>query len=194
MISSNLPRFAGMSGNLLVIIDPQLDFIGEGGFYHKRHEGITQIRDACANIQALLSSSLDLEIALVYSDYKAGQFGSSMCIPGTEGHKIGLQLTDRVPLIPKTEHSCFSSASFKGYLQDRKVERLILCGFLAEYCVRQTALDGLVEGYKVAVLAPCVGTGDDVQGAREATFRFLEERGVELLQKGTVVVSAADVF
>lgn len=172
-----------MSGNLLVIIDPQLDFIGEGGFYGKRHEGMTQIQDACANIQALLSQSLDLEVVLVYSDYKPGQFGArvSMCIPGTDGHKIGLQLTDRITLIPKTEHSCFSSTSFKRHLQDRKVERLVICGFLAEYCVRQTALDGLTEGYKMALLAPCVGTGDDVQEAREATFKFLEERGVELL-------------
>lgn len=172
-----------MNGNLLVIIDPQLDFIGEGGFYGKRHEGMTQIRDACANIQALLSRSLDLDVVLVYSDYKPGQFGEqvSMCIPGTDGHKIGLQLTDRITLIPKTEHSCFSSTSFIRYLQDKRVERLIICGFLAEYCVRQTVLDGLAGGYKMAVLTPCVGTGDDVQEAREETFRFLEERGVELL-------------
>jgi nicotinamidase/pyrazinamidase len=67
-----------------------------------------------------------------------------------------------------------------------KVGKLILGGFLAEYCVRATALDGLQQGYEILLLEDAIGTGDDVQHRKENLFRELSEAGAKLITTHSV--------
>ena len=105
----------------------------------------------------------------------------SICIPGTVGHKIDVDVDSSFTLISKNDHSCFSSGDFKTYLQSNFIYKIILCGFLAEYCVKQTAIDGLKNGYRISLLKECIGTGDDVQSKREQMFIELADKGAEIL-------------
>lgn len=199
-----------MSNSLCVIIDPQNDFISADGAYAKRHAGITQILQAANNIQRFLDApdrvrtlgeseesdevndiegdvlapNLDkVTKVVVYAEYKENQFrpGLSICIPGTVGCRVGLRLSPGTKTFAKTDHSCFTSKDFVKFLQEQQIDTLILCGFLAEYCVRQTALDALASGYKVSVVSACIGTGDDVQHARMETLELLKHGGVKIL-------------
>ena len=172
-----------MSNELLVVIDPQNDFLNETGFYAKRHSGISQILNARQRINNILGSHNTKKIAIVFSNYKKDQFekGLSICIPGTVGHKIDVDVDSSFTLISKNDHSCFSSGDFKTYLQSNFIDKIILSGFLAEYCVKQTAIDGLKNGYRISLLKECIGTGDDVQSRREQMFIELADKGAEIL-------------
>jgi nicotinamidase/pyrazinamidase len=167
-----------MNQELIIIIDPQKDFTADDGNYATRH-GITAIKAVKAHIELFLKAAGDKHGIVVCSDYRPGQFGDglSICIPGTSGHEIDIVVPESVTLITKTEHSCFSSKAFKFYLRQQPVKRLVLCGFLAEYCVQQTALDALAHGYEVHLPEDYIGTGDDVQERKENMLTILKAKG-----------------
>jgi len=172
-----------MSDKRILIIDPQMDFTGSDGSYAERHAGITQIRDAKQKINKLLSTHQRGEILIVTSDYQTDQFekGLSVCIPGTVGHKVDIDADETCTFISKTQHSCFSSAPFAEYLKTQRVKELVICGFLAEYCVKQTAIDALDHGYDVSLVKDCIGTGDDVQERRTQMLTVLQEKGAKIV-------------
>lgn len=167
---------------LIVIIDPQKDFTSEDGGYARRHAGITQIQKARQQISLLLKSLNPEKFAIVLSDYRKDQFepGLSICIPGTPGHEADIDLSRPFSIFSKQAHSCFSSASFVSHLDRHEIDQLILCGFLAEYCVKHTAIDALEKAYDVVLIHNCIGTGDDVQNRKVDTLRELESKGAKL--------------
>lgn len=173
-----------MSKQVFIIIDPQNDFTSPEGNYAKRHSGITQIEAAKENINKLLGWWGKEHFIVIKSDYRPHQFreGLSMCIPGTFGHDIDkdLHLDEETMLIIKAGHSAFSSKHFRAYIKSREIDTLVLCGFLAEYCVKQTALDAIESGYKVDLLDDCIGTGDDVQHRKHQVMEELKQKGAEV--------------
>lgn len=171
------------NNELLVIIDPQKDFTSPDGAYARKHAVISQIIIARNNIDALLKKNTHKPV-VVYSNYFHNQFeeGISFCIPGTVGHEIDLNMDVAIQLIPKNQHSCFTSDGFKNYLEINLVKSMVLCGFLAEYCVQQTALDGLHSGYKISLLQEYIGTGDDVQYRKDEMLLKLEQMGATIIK------------
>lgn len=167
----------------ILIIDPQKDFIHKDGNYAGRHQGITQILDAKEKINRLLLTQKKEEVLIITSDYKKDQFqeGMSICIPGTEGHAIDIEADKSNIVITKSQHSCFSSPDFIAHLKEHNVGELIICGFLAEYCVQATAIDALENGYAVILIRDCIGTGDDVQIKKEQMLLTLKEKGAVIV-------------
>lgn len=163
---------------LLVIIDPQKDFTDLDRDYAKRHP-IIHIQRVKNQINELIKKLDKNTFVIIFSNYQKDQFGpgTSMCIEGTKGHEIDLDYDDSSVLISKTEHSSFSSQEFKNFLKENQIRRLVLCGFLAEYCIKQTALDALKEGYEIVLLKELIQTGDDVQHRIEEVLVNLESQG-----------------
>lgn len=166
------------SQELLVIIDPQKDFTDLEGDYAKRHS-ISRIQRVKNEINQLIKKLDADKFVIIFSNYQKDQFGpgTSMCIQGTKGHEIDLNFDDSSILIPKTQHSSFSSPEFKNFLKKNQIRRLILCGFLAEYCIKQTALDALKDGYEIVLLKELIQTGDDVQHRIQEVLLNLENKG-----------------
>ncbi|OIV42690.1 cysteine hydrolase family protein [Flavobacterium johnsoniae] len=163
---------------LLVIIDPQKDFTDSEGYYAKRHP-IKHIQQVKAKINHLTKSLDENKFVIIFSNYQKEQFGigTSMCIKGTKGHEIDIDFDHSSILISKTQHSSFSSEDFKNFLKKNQIRRILLCGFLAEYCIRQTAIDALREDYEVVLLKELIQTGDDVQDRKQEVLLDLENRG-----------------
>ncbi|CAA9196695.1 hypothetical protein FLA105534_01274 [Flavobacterium bizetiae] len=103
-----------------------------------------------------------------------------MCIESTKGHEIDLDFDTSFQLISKTQHSSFSSQEFKNFLKDNQIQKLLLCGFLAEYCIKKTAIDALESGYEVVLLTELIATGDDVQYRKEEMLADLENKGATI--------------
>jgi len=174
-----------MNGRKIVIIDPQNDFTCLDGFYAQRHKEISQIRDAKSRINRILSLQEKKNIIILRSDYSENQFeeGLTICSPDTFGNQIDsdLNVDNTFTFITKTEHSGFSSESFTNFLKDTGTRVLFLCGFLAEYCVKQTALDALDHGYDVYLIEDCIGTGDDVQFRKQEMINELKTKGATVI-------------
>ena len=163
-----------MESRCIIIIDPQVDFTSKDGAYAQRHPEINQIIKAKESIQQLIDTSPYHSYIVVYSDYISDQFseGSSMCIPNTPGHSVDIVIPPSTTRISKTQHSAFSNPSFITHLRTHHFDHLHICGFLAEYCVKQTALDALQNDFQVALIADCIATGDDVS---ERKKKMLDE-------------------
>ena len=174
---------------LWVIIDPQHDFTHPQGQYAARHAGISQIIAAGQQIRRILLHLPPEQAVIVCSEYQPHQFGTglSLALPGTFGQQTDSNVVPSgmsADRIIKKEHSAFSSAAFRRFLTHYEGGTLIICGFLAAYCVRHTALDAIAAGYQVILPADAIGTGDDVQHRR---IEMLET----LVQAGALCIPAA---
>jgi len=173
-----------LSKQVLIIIDPQEDFTSAEGSYAKRHSGITQIAAAKQNINKILKLWNWDNYVIIKSDYRPNQFGDGlfMCIPGTPGHNLDkdLYFLKQAPIFIKSEHSAFSSQQFREYIKSQEIDTILLCGFLAEYCVKQTAIDALKASYKIQLVEDCIGTGDDVQYRKQQMMQDFIAKGAEL--------------
>src|SRR5205814_6841043 len=114
-------------------------------------------------------------------NYEPNQVGVGVTIgmPGTFGHQIDTDIvhSESLPILTKTEHSCFSSEEFITTVGAGQIDTIFILGFLSEYCVKQTAIDALSLGYNVVLVKDCIGTGDDVQQKRIQTFEELKSKG-----------------
>ena len=90
-------------------------------------------------------------------------------------------LSDDIPVWKKNEHSCLTSKGFNDALIRMNIDTILICGFLAEYCVKQTALDALKLGYDIIMVEDCIGTGDDVQHRSEQLFEEIKGLGGKVL-------------
>jgi nicotinamidase/pyrazinamidase len=66
-----------------------------------------------------------------------------------------------------------------GYLRERGLERLTLCGLATDFCVLYSALDGRKEGFEVNVVTSAC-RGIDIDGSLDRALASMREAGVTL--------------
>jgi nicotinamidase-related amidase len=147
----------------LFVIDFQKDFTSEKGFYSQRYLNRSKIKEAKVNLKNLFNTSIPAELFIVGSNYSKSQFGInlSICIPNTEGHKFDFDKNRKMKVYFKREHSLFSNMKLRTVLREEKFDRIILTGFLAEYCIYQSALDSINLGFETFIIPECIGTADE---------------------------------
>ena len=113
------------------------------------------------------------------------------CVQGTSGAAFapGLDLGRAQLVIRKGHHheidsySAFLEADrttptgLAGYLRERGVTRLVVCGLATDFCVAWTALDGRGAGFEVAV-ADEACRAIDLNGSLARAWREMEAAGV----------------
>ncbi|MGI4853093.1 MAG: bifunctional nicotinamidase/pyrazinamidase [Janthinobacterium lividum] len=82
------------------------------------------------------------------------------------------------------ENDHTTSTGLAGYLRDRGLSRLYLCGLAWDYCVGYSALDGVALGFEVTVLEDAV-RGIDPDSMAAMTNRW-QTAGVHTLQSGSL--------
>ena len=146
----------------LIIVDYQNDFA--------RPEGALAVpagEEVADHINALARSG-DYELVLATRDWHPPEHGSFTeqggiwpvhCVQGTEGAELHAAL-DTEPLDaivdkgqdPGTEgYSAFDATSLAETLRARGVDAVTVVGLATDYCVKNTALDALREGFAVRV-------------------------------------------
>ncbi|KRB55505.1 isochorismatase family cysteine hydrolase [Flavobacterium sp. Root186] len=184
-----------MSNELLILIDPQNDFTNLDGFYAQQHQ-TSQITNTKQKINELLSLWNKNEIVVIYSNYQFEQFQKNLGIgiPDTFGHKLDndFSFENDFTYISKNQHSAFTSKDFNDFLDNTNPSKLFLCGYLAEYCVEQTAIDALKNNYKVCLIEDCIGTGDDVQYRKDEMILKLGQDGAEMTNSNELIQQKND--
>lgn len=72
-----------------------------------------------------------------------------------------------------------------GYLQSRKLKRLVLCGLATDFCVAFSALDAARLGYEVhVVLGACKAI--DLDGSLNAQLGAMQQAGIALHQTAQI--------
>jgi nicotinamidase/pyrazinamidase len=109
--------------------------------------------------------------------------------PGSEFHG-NLQIPADTVIIdtatdPEQEgYSGFSNPQMAAQLQRWGVQRIFVCGLATDYCVKQTALDGLREGFLVLlVIDACCGI-DNPPGSAAQAIEEIRQAGGRVCRSG----------
>jgi nicotinamidase/pyrazinamidase len=117
------------------------------------------------------------------------------CVQGTDGAEFHPELdAGRAELVlRKGFHTGIDSYSafrendratptgLAGYLRERGIRRLFLCGLATDYCVAWSALDAVDAGFEVAVLLDAC-RGIDLDGSLPAALTDMRRTGIALLE------------
>jgi nicotinamidase/pyrazinamidase len=125
-------------------------------------------------------------------DYGPQVLWPDHCVIGSTGARFaaGLALVDRAQLIIRKgfrmnvdSYSGFREADRKtptglaGYLRERGIERIFLCGLATDFCVAWTALDARAAGFEACVVEDAC-RGIDTNGSLAAAWAEMEKAGV----------------
>jgi len=74
-----------------------------------------------------------------------------------------------------------SNVDLAGYLRDRGVARLYVCGLATDYCVKETVLDARAHGFETIVLEDCIRAVDVRPGDGARSLEAMRARGAGII-------------
>jgi len=96
-----------------------------------------------------------------------------------------LPLQDGEMLVEKRYASAFFGTQLDGWLRDRTVDSLVVCGLTTSGCVRATAVDGLQHDYPVWI--PREAVADRNRDAHHANLHDLHAKYAEVVALDTAL-------
>lgn len=73
----------------------------------------------------------------------------------------------------------------QGYLTERGIRRVFICGLATDFCVAWTALDSRAAGFETYVIEDAC-RGIDLKGSLAAAWQEMTQRGVRRIQSGDI--------
>lgn len=152
------------SSDALVVVDVQNDFCPDGALPVDEGNHVVPVINALMPLfgNVVLTRDWHPQDHCSFGDPPEFVDGSwpEHCVedsPGAEFHGDLLIPSDALIVDKGTDpdveaYSGFSGTALAEELRARGVQRIFVCGLATEYCVRQTALDGLQEGFDVVLV------------------------------------------
>ncbi|KKJ76082.1 hypothetical protein WH95_15100 [Kiloniella litopenaei] len=78
------------------------------------------------------------------------------------------------------ENDKTTSTGLTGYLKERQIERVFLCGLATDFCVYYSAIDAIKQGFETFVIADAC-RAIDLEGSLAKAMTHMRESGVEIL-------------
>jgi nicotinamidase/pyrazinamidase len=119
------------------------------------------------------------------------------CVAGSDGAQLHSSLEGvRVDVIvdkgqsPTSQgYSGFQGTDLAGLLRERGVTQLYVAGLATDYCVKNTVLDGLHEGFEVKVVSDAVRGVDVEEGDSERALEEIKAAGGGLVSSNYVAAA-----
>ena len=179
--------------DVLIVVDVQNDFCPGGSLPVPHGDEVVPVINRLAPMFGRWVYTRDWHPPnhVSFSDTPQYRDGSwpPHCVQGTPGAAWhpGLEIPANAILVSKGDNpqrEAYSGFQLENmdlaeFLRAQQVERVFVTGLAAEYCVKQTALDALKEGFAVYVVS------DAVRGITEEGFQAAL---AELEQAGAVIV------
>ena len=172
------------SGAALLVVDVQNDFCPGGALAVKEGDKVIPILNewirAAESAAAPVFASRDWHPANHISFRDRGGPWPPHCIQGTAGAEFhrdlklpeGAQVISKADAPDRESYSAFGSTDLADRLRRAGIRRLWIGGLAQDYCVRETALDALREGFTVHIIVdatrPVDVTPEDGARALEA--------------------------
>jgi nicotinamidase/pyrazinamidase len=121
------------------------------------------------------------------------------CVQGTKGAEFHSKLeTNKSEVIIRKgfrkkidSYSTFfendqkTKTGLTGYLNNRGVTELYVCGLATDFCVKWSVLDGIKEGFTIHVLEDAV-KGIDIDGSVENAWKEMKSAGANIITSGQI--------
>ena len=185
------------STTALVIIDPQNDFLSEGGVvWDLVGDGVVE-NQVVDKLKSLISRARGAGVAVVYSphyydkEYQAWQnvnfidqvmFDRKMSDRGTWGadwHPDLVPDAETILCAPHKNLSGFHTSDVDIQLRKRGINTIVLCGMSANLCVESHLRDGEERGYVVIVVNDATAApGPDAYKAALTNYGFIAHESI----------------
>ena len=192
----------------LIVVDVQNDFLPGGSLAVPGGDEVVPAVNALAERYQVVVVTQDWHVPghLSFASAHAGRrpfdtvempYGPQVlwpdhCVQGSTGAELapGLELTKAQLVIRKGHHPAVDSYSafreadratptgLAGYLRERGLRRLVVCGLATDFCVAWTALDGRAAGFEVAVVEDAC-RAIDLDGSLARAWAQMAEAGIQ---------------
>lgn len=199
----------------LLIVDVQNDFCPGGALAVENGDQIIPVINQLANQFEVIIQTQDWHPAghSSFASSHAGKdpyetievnYGEQVlwpdhCIQGTEGASFhpdldttNAQLIIRKGFRPEIDsYSAFyenddtTVTGLKGYLNNRSIDTLYVCGLATDFCVKWSVIDGLNEGFKVSVIEDAVA-GIDLDGSVNQAWDEMAKAGAKRVHSSQI--------
>jgi nicotinamidase/pyrazinamidase len=196
MATKASPSVSPRSGDALVLVDVQNDFLAGGSLAVPDGDAVIPVlnrwigrfRDAGLPIFA----TRDWHPADHCSFADQGGPWPPHCVVDTPGAELSweLHLPPDVPIISKAmrpekeAYSDFEDTDFASQLRGLGVKRLFVGGLATDYCVRATVLGALENGFEAVLLVDGVRPVDVTPGDGERAVAEMAAAGAEVVHNG----------
>lgn len=204
------------SSDALIVIDVQYDFLPSGSLAVKRGNQVIPVINKIAPYFGIVVLTQDWHPAnhVSFSDQHPGKqafetialpYGAqtlwpSHCVQGTHGAEISQELN--IPhsqlIIRKGFHQHVDSYSafleadritptgLTGYLRERQVKHVYLCGLATDFCVAWSALDARKFGFEATVIEDA-SQAIDLSGSLDQAWSDMQRAGVRRVLHESIV-------
>ena len=174
---------------VLVVIDPQNDFLHEEGWYARQGIDISHMRRTLEPTKELAAEARQKGVPVVWTRHgyadaaEAGPFlelrpflKEGGLRRGTWGWELHdeLRVQPEDPIVEKTRLSAFFDTNLEAILRDLEAETVLIAGVLTNQCVAATSKDASFRDFRPIVVEECTGT----------TLPHLHEPAIEMMRVG----------
>lgn len=195
----------------LVVVDIQYDFLPGGSLavaggdeiiepvnaLSRRFRNVIQTQDwhPAGHISFASSHEGMAPFQVIELPYGPQVLWPDHCVIGTKGAEFSVRLDiphvqtiirkgyretiDSYSGFRENDHS--TQTGLAGYLRERGLKRLFICGLATDFCVAWTAEDGLTAGFETVVIEDAT-RAIDTNGSLEAAWKRMNEMGVKRAQ------------
>ncbi len=204
--------------NALLIVDVQNDFCPGGALEVKNGDRIVPVINELSkqfdtviqtqdwhpqNHSSFASSHNGKEpFETIEMNYGGQVLWPDHCVQGTDGAAFHPDLnTTRSQLIIRKgfrkqidSYSAFfendqkTSTGLTGYLNNRSIEKLYVCGLATDFCVKWSVLDGIDEGFEVRVVEDAAA-GIDIEDSVAKAWNEMEGAGANKISSSDILNS-----
>ena len=176
----------------LIVVDVQNDFCPGGSL------AVAQGDEVVAPLNKLIDEFLERGDAVYKSrDWHSPttkhfqMYGGTWpvhCVQNTEGAEFHPQLKDdpRIHVVSKglgdTDcYSAFDETNLAAQLRDEGIEEIVVGGLATDYCVKETVLAGIKEGFKVKALENAMRAVELQPGDGERAIQAMRAAGAQIV-------------
>jgi nicotinamidase/pyrazinamidase len=197
-----------VSGTCLVVVDLQNDFMPGGALAVPRGDEVVPLVNRLAarfdnvvltqdwhprgHVSFASSHPGKKPFETIQLSYGAQVLWPDHCVQGTSGAVLhpDLNVTKAQLVIRKGHHADIDSYSafleadrrtatgLAGYLRERKLEKLYVCGLATDFCVAWTALDARAAGFDTTVIEDA-SRAIDLDGSLQRAWAEMAAAGVK---------------
>lgn len=185
-----------MGKKALIVVDVQNDFCPGGTLPVKEGDktvpALNMYMDFFSSAGLPVYATRDWHPSVTRHFAEYGGVWPAHCVQGTKGAEFhpALKLPEETVIITKGErpeedsYSGFdgrgpSGKGLKDSLKDASVDHIYIGGLATDYCVKQTVIDGLKEGFDVTVLTDAVKGVDVKAGDSERALDEMKALGAD---------------
>jgi len=187
----------------LLIVDVQVDFCPGGSLAVPEGDTIIPVLNRYIEIFRArglpVFASRDWHPAMTRHFRQFGGLWPTHCVQGTEGARFHplLRLPAEATVVSKgmepekDDYSALLAVTDQGtplpdLLDELGTERIYIGGLATDYCIRESALDGVKQGFSVTILTDAVKGVDLKPGDSARALKEIAKAGAELVDLITV--------